>query len=66
MTRPAFLDNLKSQRAEIKAAIDAGKCIVYGYLRSKDSGTAKAGTLYYVGQATISYRSFLSPAHWGL
>ena len=49
MTRPAFLDNLKSQREEIKAAIAAGKCIVYGYLRAKDSGTAKAGTLYYVG-----------------
>ena len=59
MARPKFLDNLKSQREEIKAAIAAGKCIVYGYLRAKDSGTAKAGTLYYVGVSqSDAYRPY--------
>lgn len=43
------LTKLKSQRKQVRAAVAAGKCIVYGYLRSKDSATAKAGTLYYVG-----------------
>ena len=58
MTCPAFLDNLKSQRAEIKAAIDAGKCIVYGYLRAKTSVRGKAGSPYYIGIASRHDRPY--------
>ena len=59
MTRPAFLDNLKSQQAEIEKAIANGKYIVYGYLRSEDSDTAPAGTLYYVGLSITDFRPYV-------
>ena len=58
MTSPAFLKNLRSQREEIKAVISSGGVVVYGYIREKTSGTAKAGTLYYVGIASTSSRPY--------
>ena len=55
-----------SQRKKISAAIAAGKHIVYGYVRAKDSGTAKAGTLYYVGIASHAKRPFAPHKRHGI
>jgi hypothetical protein len=43
------ISKLKSQKELMKKNSEGEQHIVYGYLRAKDSGTAKAGTPYYVG-----------------
>ena len=57
-TRVPLTSKLRSQRDEMKAATAAGRHIVYGYLRAKASGTAKAGTPYYVGIGKTYKRAF--------
>lgn len=43
------ISKLKSQKELMKKNSEGEQHIVYGYLRAKDSGTAKAGSPYYVG-----------------
>jgi hypothetical protein len=52
------ITRLTSQRDLIRQSIQGGQFIVYGYLRAKTSGTAKAGTPYYIGIASTHWRPY--------
>lgn len=54
----SLLGRLRSQRDLMRGSVQGGAHLVYGYLRAKDSGTAKAGTPYYIGIANNSRRPF--------
>jgi hypothetical protein len=52
------ISKLKSQKELMKKNSEGEQHIVYGYLRAKDSGTAKAGTPYYIGIGNSHTRAF--------
>jgi hypothetical protein len=59
------ISKLKSQKELMKKNSEGEAHIVYGYLRAKDSGTAKAGTPYYVGVGNSHARAFQRHARGG-
>lgn len=52
------INRLQSQRAQIREITKRGDVVVYGYLRSKRSGHASAGSPYYIGIASNATRPF--------
>jgi len=52
------ISRLKSQKELMKKNSEGDAHIVYGYLRAKDSGTAAAGTPYYIGIGNSHTRAF--------
>ena len=57
------ISKLKSQKELMKKNSEGEQHIVYGYLRAKDSGTAKAGTPYYVGIGDSHTRAYNVRGH---
>ena len=63
IARKLDISKLKSQRELMKKNSEGGQHIVYGYLRAKDSGTAKAGSPYYVGIGSSHERAYNVAGH---
>jgi hypothetical protein len=53
-----IITRLTSQRDLIRQSTQGGQHIIYGYLRAKASGTAKAGSPYYIGLASTPWRPY--------
>ena len=53
------IKSLRSQKQLVQHLIAEGFHLIYCYLRSKDSKTARLGTPYYIGIASIAQRPYM-------